>query len=159
MHFYITRWFEVREPIDTLAARDRGAYFSEKIPIFGIKFRNFSDMKFQRFWRRSHLTQALKYSKARLHSNEGKGGKYTNFFNYAKTSEFLFRSYEIYSEIGFVDLKRLSSLKISNSTIYNYLNLALEYKIMEKKGRNIVFTDDFINHFEQWARNFYSYDL
>ena len=105
------------------------------------------------------MTQALKYSKARIYSNEGNEGEYTNFFNYSKTSEFLFRSYEIYLEIGFVDLKRLSSLKISQSTIYNYLNLALEYKIMEKKGRNIIFTDEFVNHFEKWATNFYSYDI
>jgi len=105
-----------------------------------------------------HLTQALRYSKARLHSNEGSEGVYTNFFNYAKTSEFLFRSYEIYSEIGFVDVKRLSSMKISKSTIYNYLNLSFRYNIMEKKGYNIVFTTEFLEYFEKWAINFYSYD-
>lgn len=103
------------------------------------------------------LSEALRYSKARLHSNEDKNSAYTQFFNYTKTSAFLFLSYEIFEELGFVDIKRLDKLGISTSTIYNYLNLALEYKIMERRGSNIVFTKEFVDHFEDWARNFYSY--
>ena len=103
------------------------------------------------------MKEALKYSRARLYANNHTASAYNNFFNYSKTSKFLFYSLEIFHLKGFVDIKDLKKMNISQSTIYNYINLAIEYKIMRKDGANIVFVEEFIEHFENWARKFFSH--
>ena len=103
------------------------------------------------------MKSALKYSKARLYANNELVSEYNSFFNYSKTSEFMFRAYEIFCQKGFVDINYLKTLNISKSTIYKYIKLAIEYKILRKHGANIVFVEEFLEHFENWAHNFYSY--
>ena len=103
------------------------------------------------------MKAALTYSKARLYANDELASDYNSFFNYSKTSEFLFLAYENFCKKGFVEINDLKTLNISQSTIYNYIKLAIEYKILRKDGANIVFVEEFVEHFENWAHNFYSY--